>query len=70
MAVIVKSTSIHEFCRVCFQASTQLTPCTTKLVYKDVSMTIIDVLNILSSPENVSWHFIFCCVGENIKKVF
>lgn len=52
MNVVIKSTSIDNFCRVCFQSTTELVSCCTFI--KNASYTITDILNLISHEPYVS----------------
>lgn len=54
MNVIIKAMDIEQFCRICFSSTSDMVSCFTKLINGDVSCTIADILNILSSEQTVS----------------
>lgn len=54
MNIVIKTMDFQQFCRVCFRPTSGLVSCFTKLVNEDISCTIVEILKLLSSEQNVS----------------
>lgn len=67
MSVMIKAEDIHQYCRICFQSTSEVVSCLTKLVIGDISCTIVEILKLLSQ-QNVSkiCFKTFLCATSNI----
>lgn len=53
MNITAKATGNQQYCRICFESTADLIPCYTKLIFRNASQTITNILNLVSQ-QNVS----------------